>query len=196
MIVMLIKVGIQGISALLMNRFTEANEVAVSSGVSRVTAGTKGTPREQATPKAYQDEDTKQLYIPGPMIFANIIAAGAFHKYGKSKVTTQKTSLVPAGLCVTDIVCGLVWKGSPVTDFEVDSRSVVIPSTGGRVMCYRPRVDEWETSFTLEVNKDMFDAKFVRFLLDDGGSKLGLGDYRPARKGPFGRYVVVSWDVK
>ena len=30
-------------------------------------------------------------------------------------------------------------------------------------------------------------------LVDDAGQKIGLGDYRPARKGPFGRFSVVSW---
>lgn len=186
---MRIRATIQGVSPLLMNRFTEANEVAVSGGTSVAFRGSKGTPREQAQPKRYADGEGN-LYIPGPNIFAAIVAAGTFHKAGKSKITTQKTSLVPAGVQVEELICPLSTK-----DWEVDSRSVVIPSTGGRIMCHRPRIDEWECTFTLEVDDGMFSPNLVRALVDDAGKKIGLGDYRPARKGPFGRFVVKQWDI-
>lgn len=185
-----VKVKIAGTTPLLMNRFTSENEVKVSSGTSSsVSVGTKGTPREQAQKKAYID-DNGELYIPGPNIFSCLIAAGRFHKIGKSKVTTTKSSLIPAGLTVTDVVCALNTK-----EFEVDSRSVVIPATGGRIMAHRPRLDKWETTFTLAVDETMFSIDFIRKIVDDGGLKIGIGDFRPDRKGPFGRFVVTSWEV-
>lgn len=61
-------------------------------------------------------------------------------------------------------------------------------------MCHRPRVDSWSLTFTLDVDTSVFDPKLVRALIDDAGKKIGLGDYRPARKGPFGRFVVKRWD--
>jgi hypothetical protein len=186
-----IKVTVKGITPLLMNRFTEANEVAVSSGTRATfaTSGKRGTPREQAEPKAYADKEGT-LYVPGPNIFAAIIAAGVFHKAGKSKLTTQKSSLIPAGLMVIDLVCSLGTK-----EWEVDSRSVVIPSTGGRIMCHRPRVDDWSLSFTIDLDETMFAPDLIRAIIDDAGKKIGLGDYRPSRKGPFGRFVVTKWEI-
>lgn len=184
-----IKVTISGIAPLIMNRFTEASEVSVSSGTRVSIRSKNGSPREEAEPKCYKDGDGN-LYIPGTNIFACIVAAGTFHKTGKSKLTTLRTSLIPAGIAVLELVCPL-----NTNEWEVDSRSVVIPSTGGRVMCHRPRVDEWSTSFTLEVDEEMFGEKTARLLIDDGGKKLGLGDYRPQRKGPFGRFVVTGWEV-
>lgn len=186
----LIHVEIEGQTPLLMNRFTEEAEIKVSSGTSAVSVGTKGTPREQATKKAYADKDGN-LYIPGPNIFSCIIQAGKFHKTGKTKVTTQKSSLVPAGISIQDIVCPLNAK-----EFEVDSRSVVIPATGGRIMCHRPRLDEWKISFLLEVDETMFSPEFVRLLIEDAGRKVGLGDYRPDRKGPFGKFAITGWRVE
>jgi len=186
---MKISITIEGVSPLLMNRFTEANEVAVSGGTSISLRGDKGTPREQATPKCYADKDGR-LYVPGPNIYSCIIAAGTFHKAGKSKVTTMKTSLVPAGILLEEMVCPLNTK-----EWEVDSRSVVIPSTGGRIMCHRPRIDRWALTFTLDVDTTVFSPALVRALVDDAGKKIGLGDYRPARKGPFGRFVVKEWAV-
>lgn len=185
---MQVKVTIQGTTPLLMNRFTEANEVKVSSGLSGVHVGGKPSPREQAQARAYADE-TGALFIPGPNIFSCLIQAGTFHKSGKSKVTTMKSSLIPAGMSVLEIVCPLNTK-----DFEVDSRSVVIPSTGGRIMCHRPRLDSWQFSFTLDIDTEMFSPQFARLLVDDAGRKVGLGDFRPARKGPFGKFHVVKWE--
>lgn len=182
---MLIKITIQGSSPLLMNAFTDA--AAANTGTSAAHVGSKGTPREQAARKVYADEGGN-LYIPGPNIFSCLIAAGKFHKAGKSKVTTLKTSLIPAGITVTDLACLLGTK-----KFEVDSRSVVIPATGGRIMCHRPRLDQWQTTFTLDLDESMFAPQFVRAIVDDAGKKVGLGDFRPDRKGPFGRFVVTKW---
>jgi len=193
---MKVKVTIQGTTPLLMNRFTEANEVAVSGGTSVSFRGDKGTPRDQAAAKRYADTEGR-LYIPGPNIFACIIAAGTFHKAGKSKLTTMKSSLIPAGVMVDEMVCLITnADGEPLTEWEVDSRSVVIPSTGGRIMAHRPRVDTWNVSFTLDVDGTMFSPGLVRAVVDDAGKKIGLGDFRPARKGPFGRFVVSHWDIE
>lgn len=192
---MKINVQITGITPLLMNRFTEAAEVQVSGGTAVTFRGDKGTPRDQAASKRYADEQGR-LYIPGPNIFSAIIAAGTFHKAGKSKLTTMKTSLIPAGVMVDDLVCLLTNEhGEPLTEWEVDSRSVVIPSTGGRIMAHRPRVDVWNATFTLDVDSTMFTPNLIRAVVDDAGKKIGLGDYRPARKGPFGRFVVTKWEV-
>ena len=185
---MRIKTTIQGIAPILFNRFGEENEVKLSSGSSPVQTGDRGTPREQAQKRLYSD--TKgNLYFPGPNIFACLVDAGKFHKIGRNKVTTQKSSLVPAGISIEELVIPF-----NTQEWEVDSRSVVIPATGGRVMCYRPRLDEWKLSFTLDIDETMFDPKFVRLLIDDAGKKCGLGDYRPNRKGPFGKFIVVNWE--
>jgi hypothetical protein len=192
---MKVEVTIQGITPLLMNRFHEEAEIKVSGGTSVTFRGDDGSPRDQASPKRYSD-DAGRLYIPGPNIFACIIAAGSFHKAGKSKLTTQRTSLIPAGVMVDDLACMLLdANGDPITEWEVDSRSIVNPATGGRRMCHRPRVDEWATKFTLDVDTSMFSPALVRAVVDDAGKKIGLGDYRPARKGPFGRFVVSRWDA-
>ena len=186
-----IQVTIEGTTPLLMNKFTDANALAVSGGSSAVMTGNKGTPREQAERKLYLDEHGT-LHVPGTNIFRAIIDAGTFHKAGKSKITTQKSSLVPAAVALVELTCPLRGPdGEP--KWEVDSRSVVIPSTGGRIMAHRPRLDRWSVSFTLEIDTGMFAVSLVRQLVDDAGKRIGLGDYRPARKGPFGRFVVTKW---
>jgi hypothetical protein len=186
------QVTIEGVTPLLMNRFTEEAEIAVPGGAADGTrpafSGKKGAPREQATPKRYYDRDTGALYLPGTMIFAAIIEAGKFHKVGRKQLTTRDSSLIPAGVTVEDLVCPL-----GTAEWEVDSRSVVNPSTKGRIMCHRPRLDNWRTSFTLDIDTTVFDPRLIRQVVDDAGKKVGIGDYRPQRKGPFGKFTVIEW---
>lgn len=190
-----INVSIQGESPLLMNRFTEANAAQVSAGTSSaIRAGGKGTPREQAEPRLYLTPDGKPM-IPGPNIFRGVVDAGQFHKAGRKQITTAKSSLVPAGIRLLELECPIIDPFNPdrPVKWEVDSRSVVNPATGGRMMCHRPRFDAWKLSFTLKVDDRMFDEGLVRVLVEDLGSKIGLGDYRPSRKGPFGLFMIVNW---
>lgn len=182
---MFVSVTIEGLTPLLMNRFPDTDTSAPKAAM---RGGEKGTPREQAEPKTYRLPDG-ELYIPGPNIYASIIEAGKFHKVGKRQLTTMKTSFVPCGVSILEPECGL-----HTCDYEVDSRPVVIPSTGGKVMCHRPRLDKWRTNFTLDIDTTEFEESLVRHLVDDAGKKLGLGDFRPQRKGPFGRFVVTMWE--
>jgi hypothetical protein len=186
-------VEIQGDSPLLCNRFTDATMEKIAKGSSTVTAaGHKGTPRERAEQTLYMGTNGRPM-IPGPNVYRSIIDAGRFHKAGKEKITTQKSSLVPAGIWLIDIECALFNPDYDVPQWEVDSRRVVNPATGGAMMAYRARFDSWRLKFTLQVDDKMFDEHIVRLLVDDAGQKIGLGDFRPSRKGPFGRFKVIAW---
>ena len=187
-----IKVTIDGESPLLMNRFTEKAQESAGKGTSIVAVGDQGSPREQAEPKLYTNKQG-QIVFPGPNFFSCLIEAGKFHKLGKSKITTARSSLIPAGLLVMEVDSLIKTKADP--PWEVDSRPIVNPSTKGRRICHRPRMDSWGVTFTLDVDVSMFDPKFVRQLVDDAGVRVGLGDFRPDRKGPFGRFKVTKWEV-
>ena len=85
---MKITIEITGLSPLLMNRFDiESLGKKSDKGLS---------PREEASKKVYQDE--KGLYIPSTNIYSCIMDAGRFHKDGKVKITTAKSSMFPAGV--------------------------------------------------------------------------------------------------
>lgn len=184
----LIDVTIEGVTPLICNKFTDAQLLAIGSGSTTVFKGDKGTPLEQATAKLYKNDDGS-LVIPQPNLFRCIIDAGTFFKAGKSKVTTQKTSLIPACVDIHGIDIPLKHKDP----WTVDSRGVVIPSTGGRIGCHRPKFNDWSLSFTMEVDTSMMPVKLLREIVDAAGKRIGLGDFRPARKGPFGKFVVTSW---
>lgn len=87
-----IHVTIEGTTPLLMNRFNEENEVKISSGVSKVAVGTKGTPREQAEKKAYKDSDG-MLYTPDQTSSLASSKPGNTTRTGNPK-STLKSSLI------------------------------------------------------------------------------------------------------
>jgi hypothetical protein len=178
---MMIQVRIEGLTPLLMNRFTESESASTN----------RGTPREQAARAAYCNAESGELYVPGPNMLAALVDAGRFHRLGRKHVTTEKHSLVPVGLRVPERMIPL-----GTAKYDVDSRRVRMPATGEYVMRHRARVDPWKATFSVDVDEQVFSAQFVRALVDDCGQKIGLGDYRPATRGPFGRFVVAGWEAE
>ena len=71
-----------------------------------------------------------------------------------------------------------------------DCRSVVV--SGKRLMRYRPLFREW--SLTAEVTYDplVVEAAQVLKSMTDAGRMVGLGDFRPAKGGSFGRFSVTQ----
>jgi hypothetical protein len=170
-----IKVTIKGTSPLLMHAFP----------MEPVEAIEKKSKEEQAEYSAYRDPDTKMLYIPGVAIQRTLIGAAAYSK-GKGRASLQK--IAAACLIVTPERVSL-----GVKDFNIDSRPVVVPATRGRIIRHRPRLDEWACTFTLEYDETLLTEKNVRAIVDDAGKRVGLLDFRPEKKGPFGRFNVTYW---
>jgi hypothetical protein len=184
----LIEVVIEGTTPLLCNRFTDEAQMSASSGTRMSVIGNKGTPKEQAEKKLYLGHDGKPM-IPQPNLYRAIIDGGTFFKAGKSKVTTQKSSLIPACVEIDGIEIPLTSREG----WQVDTRAVRIPSTGGRILCHRPSFNDWKLAFTLKVDSEMISTKLVREIVDAAGKRIGLGDFRPSCKGPFGRFTVIHW---
>jgi hypothetical protein len=154
----------------------------------KIEAIEKKEPAEQAEISAYRDTKTKCLYVPGNAVQQALVAAAAYSK-GKGRSTLQKTAA--ACLLVTPEVLSTGQK-----EYIIDARAVVVPATGGRVVRYRPRLDEWEISFDITYEENLLKAAQVRRIVDDAGSLCGLLDYRPNRKGPFGRFMVTKWETE
>jgi hypothetical protein len=172
-----VEVTLKGTSALLMHRFP----------LEPIEAIEKKPKEEQAEIAAYRDPETGGLYMPGVNVQRSLIAAAIYSK-GKGRASLQK----PVAACVM-VTPERIDLG--VTDYVIDSRPVVIPSTKGRIVRHRPRLDEWSITFCIEWDETLLTEDQLRRVVDDAGSRVGLGDFRPERKGPFGRSVVVGWEM-
>ena len=181
-------VKIEGRTPLLIHRFTDAAQMSATSGSNSSAVGDKGTPMEQAEACLYKD-DKGVVGMPQPNLFRAIIDAGKFFKAGKSKVTTLKSSMIPACVSIEELFIPIVHK----EPWTVDSRPVRIPSTGGRIIRHRPMFNDWALSFTLTLDTTMLAPKVLREIVDAAGTRIGLGDFRPDCKGPFGKFCVTQW---
>ena len=186
---MRIAITIEGVTPLLVNKFTDAAAQAATSGTRGSSAGAdRGTPREIAEAKLYTD-DQGRFVVPQPNLLRCLVDGGSFHKVGKKQLTTKENSLIYA--CAD--IAGLSIPIRHKQPWCVDIRPIVIPSTKGRILCPRPRFDDWSLDFELILDTDIIGPNLIRKVLDDSGKKIGLGDFRPARKGPFGKFTVVHW---
>ncbi len=185
-----ISIEIEGITPLLCNKFGDAAQLASTSGTRSGVVGDRGTPREIAESKLYVG-NSDQVMIPAPNLFRAIIDGGKFFKAGKSLITTQKSSMIPACMAIDEIELPI----EHTEPWTVDTRAVRIPSTGGRILSHRPSFNDWKLRFTITIDDSMMTVKLLREIIDAAGSRIGLGDFRPACKGPFGKFVVTQWVV-
>jgi hypothetical protein len=185
-----LKITVEGITPLLLHAFTDAAQQQASDGNrASAAAGDRGTPQEQAESHLYKGING-DLILPQPNLFSCLIEGGKFFKAGKAKITTLRSSLIPACVQITEIEIPLISNGG----WTVDTRAVRIPATGGRIQRHRPCFYDWRLAFTVELDTKEIGEKLFREIVDAAGSKIGLGDFRPACKGPYGRFRVVHWE--
>lgn len=168
---------IEGISPLLMNAFPLYD---LERGWE------KWDKDKQAAISEYRDPDTEKLYIPGVAVHRCLINAAVYSK-GKGRATLQK----PVAACVL-ITPERLCLG--VKKYIIDSRAVVVPATKGRIIRHRPRLDTWKATFEIEYDEELLSATQIRQVVDDAGKRVGLLDFRPEKKGPFGRFIVTEWN--
>ena len=170
-------VTIKGLSALLMHAYPM---------VDPPKGWEKWAPGEQAKVAEYRDPEAKECYVPGVAIQRALVNAAAYSK-GRGRASLQKP--VAACVIVSPERCTL-----GVKTYAVDSRPIVVPATKGRIIRHRPRFESWQCSFTLEYDTELVSESEIRRVVDDAGSRVGLLDFRLEKKGPFGRFVVISWN--
>lgn len=186
------KARIEGTAALLQQRFGEDAEEGVKKGTRTALIKEQKTPREEAEKVSYR-LPSRQLYLPAAAIARLIRESGSDHKLKGTRKSVK--FVIPSAVLVQGEHMPLVLPDTsePIMDFEVDSRSVVIPSTKGRIMKHRPRVERWAGEVILRIDEDALPSDFIRQLLIEGGMRRGVGDFRPEKGGPFGCFHVTGW---
>ncbi len=176
MALQVVQVEVTGKTPLLMRRYP----LAPVEGIDKQPADV------QAEESAYRTPDG-ELYVPGVNVQRALVAGAVFSK-GKGRASLQKVAA--ACLMVTPEYILI----DPQT-YTIDSRAVVIPATKGRVVRHRPRFDHWQIAFELEYDDVLMSMPQVRQIVDDTLSRVGLLDFRPEKKGSFGRGMVTGWET-
>lgn len=173
-------VTIRGIAPLLMHRFSEEKltRPTVRTGDRALSDKDK---KAAATPYLYVQKG--KLVQPSSHIEGAMVKAATELKLAGSGKKTYKDLVKSSVFVFPEMIPhkNQAW--------EVDGRPVVNPTTRGRSMCYRPRLDSWELSFHVEVLDNRADPNAIKEILNIAGVRNGIGSYRPR----FGRFEVTSF---
>lgn len=168
-------VEIKGVTPLLQNRFA-GGEPDTS------------TKKKTETTKENNVEDTLyslngKTYHPAEAVRQALIEAGKAFKKGRANLSKTFASF-----------CMVSPEAIPLKEkWTTDRRAVVIPATKGRVMRNRARYDNWTLVFQITIlDSDEISEKTLHDALDYAGHYIGIGDYRPQKKGMYGRFIVSS----
>lgn len=183
-----INIEFEGQTPLLMNRLTpEELETLRTKERKKFTA--PKDPRETANKKVYQTEDGAP-YLPVENLMSCLIHAGCYIKLdGKRQMSTAKSTLLPGFLAIEDHMIKL----DAPNGWEVDMRQGRNPNGGEAVCIVRPRFNTWKFKCSMMVDDQSISLQTIRELIDKAGSLIGLGDFRPSKKGVFGKFKVTGW---
>jgi hypothetical protein len=189
-----LKVKITGISPLLMHSDRGANKLdPLVRAHKELTSKKKKTEEDDAA--IAKSEYMLALYLgknnqpvmPTQNIRATIIEGARQNKRGKD---------IESGTIILESSVPLEYKGpkDPEKLFQtpefVDARGVVVQRA--RIMRYRPCFPEWSCQVEINYDPAKIDEADLLLSLENAGKYVGLGDFRPGKKGTFGRFEVAK----
>lgn len=180
-----VEVKIEGTSPLLYNRFIDTE---IEGTAKKRTGKAKGVPVED---KLYTMKEDGQVgnpipYIPAIYFRNTMIGAGKqFQVQGKGKATYSKLIGSTVDVLPDKIPNNHTW--------DVLRVPAVNPNTKGRVMTERPKMDEWSCEFTIVLDDDSISMDTIIEILEHAGKYVGIGDWRPDKKGRYGKFRVVEF---
>lgn len=170
---------VEGVSSLLMH----SPAAMMEPQSERPTTKRIPAPEEEAEKGCYRDEEGF-LYLPSAAFRASLMHGAGGRRIGKIAARTvlsgavfnigPKTSLVDPD------------SGERIQDYKINLARVVIGRAS--IVRARPEIERWGCLLELEVDLDFTNSRQVEELLNIAGRISGVGDYRPERKGPHGRY--------
>lgn len=192
----LTRIEVQGVGqGLLMNNpagMSAASDAPVRSG-KKIPK-----PHDEAVSKLYVLPDGSQLYAAADWFReAALIGAKEVKDTGRRGNATM-VQRFGASVFLSDPYCPLVRAatGKPVTtgddEWELFLKRVVVQGNG--IVRARPLVRDWACTIEFEYDDEAMVPAMVATIMHMAGKFPGVGDYRPGKKGPFGRFRVVGLD--
>lgn len=191
-----VEVTCTGISPLLMNPFQKEVGEAIRTQI-KLPQKTDQTHEEEAAKKLCLDEN-RRIVIPVDNIYACLLNAGASDAIvGKKNKLTVKSggSLIPSRIIFHGQHVLLTNGNGGEPQWVADTRRTVNPQTGGANFTTRPCFVKWGFTVIITIRTDRITEKIVRRLFDVAGEEIGLGDWRPAKKGRYGMFLVTGWKI-
>ena len=177
-----IKVQIEGTTPLLFNRFRDVQ----IEGKSKKNTGARA--ESDIEDKLYLIDE--KICLPA-VYLKNCIteASKQFKIIGKGKSTYSKivASTVDIEPFMIELKSG---------KYEIFRISAVNPMTKGRMMTERPKFNKWSAEFEVVINDPAVPVSVINEILEHAGKYVGVGDWRPEKKGMFGKFMITSFKQK
>ena len=141
------------------------------------------TPEDEAEDGAYRNDDGS-LYVPALWLRASLLRAASGHKLGK--LTCRQ--VLAGGLRFAEERLPLLDdSGKPIHDYVIDIQRAVVQRQG--ILRARPRINcPWALEWPIHFNPRLISSEQILEFLQLAGEICGIGDYRPACNGWFGRF--------
>jgi hypothetical protein len=187
-----LKVRIIGTSPLLMHSDRSIDKTSEESKAHReLTSKRKKTDDDEiAIAKSefllsmYHDPELGP-FLPGKMIWASLVEGARENKRGKD---VESGTLILADKCKLKYTGPRDKEGMWKDKAFLDARSVVVQRS--RIMRYRPKFLQWEVEAEVQYDPLKIDESDLLTAFDNAGKYKGIGDFRPSKKGSFGRFTV------
>lgn len=184
---MIIEVKLEGIEPgiLLHNPLSGIRREKTSKPANKIP-----TKEAEAEAGCYWSKDHKTIVLPGDNLLSAVAQAGISWKAGKVRMASYMSSCLKTD--PTDLPFN-------TTKYEIFEKRVVVQRNG--VLRARPLINPWNLSFHLIVEDEYFPIQKeqipenLKSIFEEAGARIGVGDWRPAKKGRFGRFKVVGWKV-
>lgn len=177
-----IKVQIKGITPLLMHRIIP--DELDNTGARNTTK--PDDRKEYARQHAYwkDGEIDGELCIPARCIRAAMMKASTAYRIKGRYLSTMLQG-------ITEISPEEIGLGKKT--YDVDERAVTIKSS--KIIRARAKVFPWKADFDLDyLDEYLKDSKILYKVIKDAGFLKGLMDFRPQKKGNFGKFEITKWE--
>ncbi len=196
----LFDVTVEQVSAMLQNPMTDdtLDELIYGSAGKRKPPE-RDVPLEKLAEKKLCLGPNGEFGIPANYLFASLVEAGRHVIYDKrTKLSTATSSLIPALLAIVPELVDEKGDGFiPFTDQDakwiVDRRRGVLAANKAAVAVVRPKFKVWAFKVTVEIDLDQVAIEKIMDLFNTAGRLTGLGDFRPSKRGQFGRFKVLDF---
>jgi hypothetical protein len=95
-----------------------------------------------------------------------------------------------AGVFSAEMECPLYHPetGARLKDYKINVQRVVVQGAG--IHRARPEIPAWQCKVAFEIDDAFVTPQIVEEVFNLAGRMKGVGDFRPERKGPYGRFSV------
>jgi len=185
-----IKIALTGESAMLLHSDRGANPLSKETIAHKALTGKRKKTDEDHMAIAKSEYmmgfyGHDAIVVPTVNIKSAIVEGAKLHKLG---------SAFNRCVMILDEVAPVTHSG-PATKAKmwesptcVDCRSVKVGTA--RLMRYRPRLNDWSLTVIIHFDETMIERAQILAAAENAGKYIGIGDYRPAKGGMFGRFSV------